>query len=93
MALALPLTLSTLAVTVDKYGATHTYEAQIVDEGDRRSLWIVGTPGRWLLSSIRDVAPGEVMAIDFGQRWACTNVADLVAEARRLIINDLLINH
>lgn len=93
MALTLPLTLSTQAVTVDKHGSTHTYEAQIVMDAGMPSLWIVGTPGRWTLESISGVAPGEVMAIDLGQRWGCTNIADLVAEAKRLAANSVLINH
>lgn len=85
--------LTTQAVTVDKYGTAHMYEAQIVLDAGKPSLWIVGTPGRWPLESISGVTPGEVLAIDFGQRWGCTNIADLVAEAKRLAANSILINH
>lgn len=50
-------------------------------------LVIEGTPGRWYISTLleNDQKFPDGIAIDFGQKWYCTNFQEVLNEAKDLI--------
>lgn len=80
-------TLRTKALTESPRGAgEHDVSLQFSTAMPGREGWVLcidGTSGRWYLSTLMkgDGLKRTHLAIDFGERWYCTNMGELLAEA------------
>jgi hypothetical protein len=59
------------------------YPVAITRQGGHDIIAIVGTGKSWRLANVRDC--GDVIALDFGSGWHCTNMRALVREAYAMI--------
>lgn len=75
-------TLKTIAR--DNYGYEHAVTLTPKEfYGDNAVLKIQNTPGSWFMSTLWEYQPSQI-AIDYGQGWMCTNIQDVLKEARTL---------
>lgn len=47
-------------------------------------LRVHDTPGSWYLDGLLEMR-GSVIYLDFGQRWMCTNLNEIIKEAKELL--------
>lgn len=69
----------------DNHG--YRYDVEIQDIDSKPVLRILGTPGGWFYTDVRN--HGQIISLDFGQSWDCVNFDEVLREARVLVEAEL----